>query len=167
MSAQAEPAVLISPAPALEMWQRSPGRTNARGGILGRRKRGGFSDQVTPAEPSIPAALNGVPFAEAGSTAREGRPATCQYPDRQMPPDGPRKDRWVRELVGSIVSHQAPILLDRRDVELALNLSSATFDRRISDGKLPLDYVTVVGDRELYRREQVRAILLSPAGEVA
>ena len=77
----------------------------------------------------------------------------------------------MRELCGSIVSRTAPVLLDRKDVELALELSPAAFEQRMRDGKLGLqDCVMQFGKgglRELYRREEVRAILLSSNDTVA
>ena len=124
--------------------------------------------EVMLVEPSIPAVFRASLLPQ--KTAEHWKPLrqSVDYPDRPYPlQSGPKQDRWVRELCGSIVSRQAPILLDRRDVELALDLSSATFDRRMRDGKLSLENMVMQGDRELYRREQVRAILLSAAGVVA
>ena len=134
----------------------------ARGGILGRRKRGRFSEPSTLSQASISAALMEPQSTETGSGSTKRSAPSCQYPDRRCPAErGPARDRWVRELCGSITSRTAPILLDRRDVELALDLSPAAFDRRLRDGKLALENMTMQGDRELYRREQVREILLS------
>ena len=132
-----------------------------RNSILGRRRREG--QELTLAEPSKSAPfMYSVHIAEDAGAGKPARPSIA-YPDRPCPSQrGPARDRWVRELVGSIVSRTAPALLDRDETMLALDLSPTTFDRRISDDKLPLESAVVVGDRELYRREQVRAILLSP-----
>lgn len=132
--------------------------STARGGILGRRR----SNLGTVSDPSISAVLDRPGSTETGSGSPKRAPATCPYPERPHPlQSGPAQDRWVRELVGSIVSRTAPVLLDRVLVLLALDLSPATFDRRIREGKLLLENVVVVGDRELYRREQVRALILA------
>jgi hypothetical protein len=130
-----------------------------RNSILGRRRREG--QEVMLAEPSISTAFVYPEIAPAvtdrGKTARQ----PTNYPDRPMPLDVTRRDRWVRELGGSIIDRTAPVLLDREEVALALDLSPAALDRRIRGGKLALDCATMQGDRELYRREQVRAILLA------
>ena len=116
---------------------------------------------MTLAEPSKSAAFNApAPAAKATDAGKTAR-LPVAYPDRPMPLDVARRDRWLRELCSSVISRTAPVLLDREEVALALDLSPATFDRRIRDGKLALENAVVVGDRELYRREEVRAILLS------
>jgi len=43
---------------------------------------------------------------------------------------------------------------------LALELSAGAFDRRLRNGKLDPDCATLGGERDLYRREDVRALLL-------
>lgn len=45
----------------------------------------------------------------------------------------------------------------------APGLSLAALDRRIREGKLPLENAVVVGNREFYRREQIVQIVLAPA----
>ena len=137
-----------------------------RNSILGRSRRQDRKE-VTLAEPSKSAAFNApAPAAKANDAGKMAR-LPVAYPDRPMPLAGPQRDRWVRELVGSIVSRTAPVLLDREEAILVLDLSPATFDRRLRDGKLALESVTVVGSRDLYLREDIRAILLSSDGDSA
>jgi hypothetical protein len=136
-----------------------------RNSILGRRRREG--QEVTLAEPRKTAPFMYLsPTVEPAGAGKLAR-APLAYPDRPMPKGGPARDRWVRELVGSIIDRTAPVLLSRDEAILALDLSPGAFDRRIGDGRLALESAVVVGDHELYRREQVREILLAAAEAAA
>jgi hypothetical protein len=65
-----------------------------------------------------------------------------------------------------VLDQTAPILLlSREDAICALDLAPAVFDRRIRDGKLPLEDCVVAGSRELYRRDAVREVILQRAAE--
>jgi hypothetical protein len=136
-----------------------------RNSILERRRREGQETALAEPRKSAPFVYPSL-AAEAAGAGKLAR-APVAYPDRPMPQDGPPRDRWVRELVGSIIDRTAPALLSRDEAILALDLSPGAFDRRISDGRLALESAVVVGDRELYRREQVRAILLVAAEAAA
>lgn len=127
------------------------------GGILGRRRR----LASVPQDPQKTALSAETALREPAADRRKAARRLADYPERPLPSRaGPARDRWVRELVGSIVDRTAPALLDRADVLLALDLSSGAFDHRIREEKLVLEDMVCVGPRELYRREDVRALIL-------
>jgi hypothetical protein len=73
--------------------------------------------------------------------------------------------RYERELIGSIVDRTAPVLLDRDEAQIGLDIGPGVFDRWVREGELD-DWVCV-GERQLFRRESVRKIILESRRRVA
>ena len=99
-----------------------------RNSILGRRRRR-TPQEPTFAEPRKSAPFEYPPRAAVARGERKPVPRPVAYPDRPMPQDGPARDRWERELVGSIVNRTCPALLDRDEAMAALDVGPGTFDR--------------------------------------
>jgi predicted DNA-binding transcriptional regulator AlpA len=64
----------------------------------------------------------------------------------------------------AMLDRTAPVLLDPHEAIAALGISASAFDRRIKDGKLPLEDVMLAGKRELYRRDTLREVIPRRAG---
>ena len=126
-----------------------------RNSILGRRR--------TPAEPAPTEPRKSGPFvyprhAAVARGERKPVPRPVAYPDRPMPQDGPARDRWERELVGSIVNRTCPALLDRDEAMAALDVGPGTFDRWLREGRV--GDMVAVGERQLFRAAALRKIIL-------
>jgi hypothetical protein len=128
-----------------------------RNSILGRRRR------RTPQEPTFAEPRKSAPFvypprAAVARGERKPVPRPVAYPDRPMPQDGPARDRWERELVGSIVDRTCPALLDTDEAMAALDVGPGTFDRWLRDGRVR--NMVAVGERQLFRAAALRKIIL-------
>jgi hypothetical protein len=75
-----------------------------------------------------------------------------------VPQDGAQRDRWQRELVGSILARTCPALLDREEAMAALDVGPGTFDRWLREDRF--EDMAVVGERQLVRAAAVRKIIL-------
>jgi hypothetical protein len=128
-----------------------------RNSILGRRGR------RTPQEPTFAELRKSAPFvypphAAVARGERKPVPRPVAYPDRPMSQDGPARDRWERELVGSIVDRTCPALLDRDEAMAALDVGPGTFDRWLRDGRV--GDMVALGERQLFRAAALRKIIL-------
>jgi hypothetical protein len=129
-----------------------------RNSILGRRGR------RTPQEPTFAEPRKSAPFvyprrAAVARGERKPVPRPVAYPDRPMPQHGPARDRWERELVGSIVDRTCPALLDRDEAMAALGVGPGTFDRWLREGRF--EDMAVVGERRLFRAAALRETIVA------
>jgi hypothetical protein len=60
-------------------------------------------------------------------------------------------------LAGSILAGTCPILLDREEAMIAIELTTGRFDMLIDDGQI--DDCVIAGPRQLFRAVQIREIL--------
>jgi hypothetical protein len=131
--------------------------------ILGRpgRRRGqgpGTVPKTSIREPRKSAPFMYPPRAAVARGERKPVPRPVAYPDRPMPQDGAQRDRWQRELVGSIVDRTCPVLLDRDEAMAALDVGPGTFDRWLREGRV--GDMVAVGERQLFRAAVLREIIL-------
>jgi hypothetical protein len=140
--------------------EAGPMLSTYRGGILGRRKRYPERAGVSK-KPSISALSERRELCVPGAGAGRGAVRPVPYPDRPAQ----RTPRYERDLIGSVLCGSCPLLLDRDEAMIALDLTAGVFADLVRQGGLK-DWV-VVGDRQLFRAAQIRELILQRRRELA
>lgn len=127
-----------------------------RGGILGRRKR--LTHQTSDA-PSTPQKTE---LSECTQSRKRPVVAHVAAAWPMTPPEHPtpaKQARYERELIAAIIARTSPVLIDREEALIALDLTPGVLDRWVREGVL-LEDMASTGTRQMFLASTVRALIL-------